>query len=142
MSPENFEGKQMFSKIISVAVALLLASPSDNAAAATKKKKKKTPIENSQSYTRGTNSMIPRATARGSPPAAGVVRSPLAGNLSPKSWQQSSQPADTSAAPAPGGGGVRVGGGGGGGVGSVGGGGVGVGGGGGGGGGIGSVRNN
>ena len=72
----------MFSKIISVAVALLLASPSDDAAAATKKKKKKTPIENSQSYTRGTSSMMrskgrvtqgrlptPRGTARASPPA-------------------------------------------------------------------------
>ena len=73
----------MFSKIISVAVALLLASPSDDAAAATKKKKK-TPIENSQSYMRGTSSMMrsdsrgrvtqgrlptPRGAARASPPA-------------------------------------------------------------------------
>ena len=95
----------MFSKIISVAVALLLASPIDDAAAATKKKKK-TPIENSQSHTRGTSSMMrsdsyrgrvtqgrlptPRAIARGSAAAnapaaggstfgAGVVGSPAAG---------------------------------------------------------------
>ena len=42
----------MFSKVVLVAVALLLASPSDDCSAATKKKKR-TPIENSESSTRG-----------------------------------------------------------------------------------------
>ena len=74
----------MFGKIMLIAVALLLASPSDDASAATKKKKKT--IENSQSYTRGTSTMMrsnsyrgrvtqgrlptPRATARGSAAAS------------------------------------------------------------------------
>ena len=64
MRPENFEGKQMFSKIILVAAALLLASPNDDASAATKKKKK-APIENSQPSTRGTSSMMRSDSYRG-----------------------------------------------------------------------------
>ena len=55
----------MFSKIISAAVALLLATPIDDASAATKKKKKTTPLEHSQSATRGTSSMMRSDSYRG-----------------------------------------------------------------------------